>query len=161
MGKPFFNLVGPIRHLSAEKRTKRSIVPGLMVIINISHRKQTKAELEIPITLFAHAVCRIACIHNIMYLLRYVASMVSLRWKQAWKIMKIDIEKILIVCNKYFSGVSNTDQGTWLYIKQIIFSNEEFSSHILMERLKNLIDLSGNQAHNPRISTLILNRLSY
>ena len=29
MGKPFFNLVGPIRLLSAEKHTKRSIIPGL------------------------------------------------------------------------------------------------------------------------------------
>ncbi len=29
-GSLFFNLDGPIRHLSAEKRTKRSIVPGLI-----------------------------------------------------------------------------------------------------------------------------------
>ena len=34
MGKPFFNLVGPIRLLSAEKRTKRSIVPGPMDFIS-------------------------------------------------------------------------------------------------------------------------------
>ncbi len=33
MGKPFFNLVRPIRLLSAEKHTKRSIVPSLTYIM--------------------------------------------------------------------------------------------------------------------------------
>ena len=42
MGKLFFNLVGPIRLLSAEKRTKRSIVPGQTIVIpaSISMRSQ-------------------------------------------------------------------------------------------------------------------------
>ncbi len=38
---------------------------------------------------------------------------------------------------------------------------KNFSSHTLIERLNNLIDLSGNRTHDPWISTPMLYRLRY